>query len=204
MFKVLTPVFALIIAVGLVLTYVKPQFAEIKDLQSEVAEYNDALEKANELRGIISEQLNTISKYSPVDLERLEVLLPQETKEVSVVLDLDALAKTHAIELSSIAMGERTEPEARTPEPTVYLDEMGVERQVTTSKLAPQDSIVSRDISFTIKGSYDQFKAFMEDLERSLVFFDVQSLSFGEPDQVGDMTFNLTIKTYSFAKQKSI
>ena len=184
MFRALTPIFALIIAIGLGMTYIKTEFERIGAVQNQEKEYVDAIERASELKQVLAEKVAERNSYNAIDLERLNVMLPEEVKEVSVVLDLDAIARTSRMSLSNIQVSKgagstQQAAEGQSPAP------------------GSESSIASRDISFTVLGTYNDFRTFVASLEKSLVFFDIVNLSFKET--TGDLTaFDVTLRTYAY------
>lgn len=201
MFKALTPIFALIIAAGLGFTYIQPQFIAIKAVQSEEKDYTEAIAKASELKALIDEKVRQVDSFNPVDLERLQTMLPDEVNEVSVVLDLDALARAQKMSLSSIevrdSVGGNAGQVRQVAAPPPIEDPAGLP-QAAAVQTSP---FSSREISFTVTGTYEDFRKFVENLEQSLVFFDVVDLKFSESE--GDLTaYAMTIRTYSFNPEK--
>lgn len=63
-----------------------------------------------------------------------------------------------------------------------------------SAKFADQYSTL--EIGFSVEGTYDDFRAFLEDLERSLVLMEVTSVAFGSSE--GDsIPFSVTIRLHS-------
>ncbi len=196
MLKALTPIFALIIAVGLGVTYIKPEFAKITASQAETKRYVDAIEKASQLKDLIDKKVQQINSFNPVDMDRLQTILPENVHEVAVMLDLDALARAHRLSLSDIKV-EKSALDTTTPPPIAPADPNAPPG--TTPAEPEKPAYISRDISFTVTGTYEDFRKFVQGLEQSLVFFDVQTLSFSQSQ--GDLTaFKLKIRTYAFTK----
>ena len=54
------------------------------------------------------------------------------------------------------------------------------------------DSLI---LSFSVTGSYDTFRAFVESLEQSLRLVDIQSISFSATD-TGVYDYSIAVKTY--------
>lgn len=181
MFKALTPIFALIIAFGLGFTYVKPEFEAIRSLQEEERQYTEAIATVSELRDNIQSKISQIDSYNPIDLERLSVMLPNDIVEVSVIMSLDAVTRKHRMVLENILVKGGDAGEQPNPDGTP----------------AEKPAVSSLDISFTVLGTYDDFRSLMEELERSLVFYDVVDLGISQAE--GDLTaYSLTIRTYAY------
>ena len=90
MYRLLTPVLAVIVAVALFTTFIKPTFEEYKRLDVEIADFALALAKADELQQRIAELIADKNAISASDSERLMAFLPDAIDEVDVVLSLDA------------------------------------------------------------------------------------------------------------------
>jgi hypothetical protein len=198
MFKALTPIFAILIAIGLVLTYVRPTFLAVKATQNETKEYEEAIDIAKQLNQRLSELMSTRASFRSSDLDRLEVMVPDSLDEVSLVLDLDTLARTYDMLISEIAIqeigggqGERAASAA--------LAEDGAEVDVTVEpvEVPLTKSYKATDISFTVSGTYEDFLAFLESAESSLMFLDVVKLEFDKAEE--DLyAFKVTLRTYEF------
>jgi len=50
-------------------------------------------------------------------------------------------------------------------------------------------------ISLGVLGNYDSFKNFLEALERSARFFEIETISFSSPEDFSPFGFNMTLKT---------
>lgn len=196
MFKTLTPIIAILIAVGLYFTYIQPTFTEVRALQDESEDYAQAIERAGALRARISELVARQNSFSSTDLERLEALLPDQFDEVALMLDIDALARRHRMDFGDIQVLDNKELEreiAVAREDTADLDPDEARSQ-------PADTSVSftpNEISFSVTGTYENFRSFLRDLERSLLLLDVTHLEFMASE--GDLTkYVVTVRTYSF------
>lgn len=226
MFKALTPIIGIIVAVGLFFTYVKPTFEEVKKIQDETAEYAKAVEKASELQRRIAELKAQQNSISIANLERLEALLPDRVDEVSVLIDLFALATAHRLTLGDIKVGDSDSSGASgktagqraptagpvavapAPMPTALATPMGGPGAVAGMPLqmdpgiAPDSQYATLDIGFSVTGTYDDFRSFLADLERSLVLMEVTTIDFEESE--GDATeFSVTVRLYSLTPPTS-
>lgn len=189
MFKALTPIIGIVIAVGLFFTYVRPSFEDVKGIQDETAEYAQAVEKASELQQRISELKQRQSSISLANLERLEALLPDRVDEVAILLDVDALATLHHLTFGDIKVEEKesaeTEPpdapselvtaDMPSPEENLFGDETALGTD-PNGVLRSQYSTL--DISFSVAGAYSDFRLFLQDIERSLVLMEVTRIVF--------------------------
>lgn len=194
MFKALTPIIALLVAAGLAFTYVQPTFLKIRDTERQKEEYSNAFKQAESLQASINRKLEEKEAFDRVSLERLAQLIPQDIDEVSIILNLDTLAKEHGLSLANIEIAEQGggagDADEDIRDPNAMEMEAGIEEgsDVAASHV---------DISFSVQGTYEEFQTFIEDLEKSLAIHEVMKLDLGETE--GDLyDFDMTIRTFSY------
>lgn len=207
MSKTLTPLIGTIVAVGLFFSYIQPTFEDIRGIQDEAAQYAQAVEKASELQQRINELKQRQSSISLADLERLEALLPGRVDEVAVLIDLDAIASSHNLTLGDVEVGDREKNEAdgqnaqNQPSIVAAPNQMiGSSDDEAPTGLEPSETVTSQyatlDISFSVVGTYNDFRMFLRDIERSLVLMEVTKITFTESE--GDaVPFAVTVRLYS-------
>jgi Tfp pilus assembly protein PilO len=226
MFKALTPIIGIIVAVGLFFTYVRPTFEEVRGIQDDTAEYAQAIDKASELQRRIDELKAQQSSISLANLERLEALLPDRVDEVSTLIDLSTLAEKHHLVFGDINIGgegkntsgtkgktgTQTTPSgqpvsasapvpAASGAPAAGPASMGPEGMPADGgQFVPAEPLSSQystlEIGFSVTGTYDDFRAFLADVERSLVLMEVTKISFSSSE--GDaIPFSVTVRLYS-------
>lgn len=201
MAKTLTPIISMLIALALLLTYVKPSFEEIKSVQSETQDYTEAIDRSEALHARVNELIMRQNSFSPADLERLEALLPDQIKEVSLMLDIDALSKRHNLTFGNILLENTGEDNVKPLPETVT---RSVLRDPGNPAAGSREETVTIpryytpvDISFAVTGTYTDFKSFIADLERSLVLMDIMDLTVSATE--GDLTtYSVTTRLYSF------
>jgi len=192
MFQFLFPAAGVIIAVGLFFAYVQPTFNEAKLIEAEAAQYEEAVLRASELQQRVNELKSRQSNIPVADLERLEAFLPTSFDEVTTLLDLSVLADQHNLTFSN-SESDRSGASVPVEDP----DESALDG---SGELSSQQRIRSQyeanDVVFSVSGSYEDFKSFLADIERSLRFSEVMSIGFEEPE--GDLlSFALRVRFYS-------
>ncbi|MFQ5540901.1 MAG: type 4a pilus biogenesis protein PilO [Candidatus Paceibacteria bacterium] len=171
------PILFIIIAGGIFFGFIDPAFDRVQALRAEEAKFDQALTRSRELQEVRDQLLSRYNTFSPADIERLERLLPDNVDNVRMVLDFDALASQYGMRLRNIALST---------------DEGRAERgQVGASGEAYQSVV----LSFSVTGSYDAFRSFLEDLEQSLRLVDVSAISFSAA-QSGLYDYSVSVKTY--------
>lgn len=184
MFRTITPVFSIIIALVIFFFFAKPMFGEIKVIQGETAQYEAAAGKAGELNAALSALVAKKRAYSTADVERLDALVPPSINEVTILADLSAIARSHNMLFGNIDVGHAE----KSTTPSSGSVEM-------TQKVAYTDFVTS-DIEFALIGSYDQFKAFLADVEKSLVMLEVTNITFTASE--GDLQqYAVKVKAFS-------
>ena len=193
MIRTLIPIFAILVAIALFLTYIQPTFGEIGEVQEEAFQYKDAIDKAEQLRLLVQELTAERNNIPLADLERLEGLLPDSIDEISLLIDLDALATVHSMSLGSIQIQSEGDGDGGVGDIHDRFNETVSDENVSLD--TPYRSL---DISFTISGTYEEFRAFLADLERSLVLNEVINLQFGDSEEESDtQVYGMTIRFYA-------
>lgn len=183
MIRTITPIFSIIIALVIFFFYAKPEFVEIKTTQGEAEEYTEAAATAEALNTEIGALLKKKRDFSSADLERLDALVPTAINEVTILTDLNEIARTHSMLFGNIdvensdagisASNQVIPPDGKTGQSVAYTD------------------FVTSKITFSLIGTYEQFKAFLADVEKSLVLLEATNIKFTAGDgnlQQYDMT----------------
>lgn len=203
MYRFLTPLLALIVAVSLFVTFIKPTFNEYKQIDTEIGDYEQALKRAQDLQNRINELIAERNAIPQSGLERLEDLLPDSLDEVSIVLSLDAISARHGLVLGGIGVKSvRTDPEgnARSAKNAASGDFMFEDEQVESDSALSDvtNAFDTVELTFSVTGEYEAFKTFLTDIERSLALMDVSSLTIEEPGEGDLSTYTLGVTMYEF------
>ena len=172
MFNTISSIALLLISGGVAFMYITPKYGTIMGLRSNNSELSAALVKAKDIGNIskdLSEKMRSLSK---VDLSRLELLLPEKFDELRFVNDLQGVGERNALNIKEITITETQIGVPGTPiQPTRDINEPSVGAK-TMNK-----GYVTHKFSFTVSASYKTFIIFLKDLERSLQFADINSVS---------------------------
>jgi len=170
MIRTITPIFSIIIAFIIFFFFAKPEFAVIKATQGETEQYNDAAETAAALNSELDALVDKKRSFSAGDLERLDVLVPADINEVTILTDLNEIARTHNMLFGNVDVENSDKENAASGQAVTPSGDVG--QRVTYT-----DFQVS-DITFSLIGTYEQFKAFLGDVEKSLVLLEVLDIEF--------------------------
>lgn len=152
----------------------------MKESRSEEKQLDEALDRSKEFIALRDGLLSKYNSFPAESVRRLNTLLPDSIDTVRLIIDLNTIASRYNMPLGNISVGE--------PRETV----------APTTGIGPKSSTYgSLDISFSVSAPYDQFIAFMGDIERSLRILDVTSVTFGAPSQAnGFANYTVSLKTY--------
>jgi Tfp pilus assembly protein PilO len=174
-----------ILAAGAVFfMYTQPAYDGVRTLNAEIAQYDEALQKAGELQQIKQTLLSKYNTFNPADINRLQRLLPDHVDNVRLILDIDSLAGKHGMALQNVAV-------------SAAQSSQGQQTAIGTVSSAKQkyDSLT---LKFTTQASYDTFRQFMSDLESSLRIVDLVALTLARTSSAGSgiYTYDITVRTY--------
>jgi Tfp pilus assembly protein PilO len=172
---------------GLFFFYTKPAYDGVREVQTQIDQYDQALNKAAELQKLKQSLLSRFNAFNPADVDRLHKLLPDHVDNVRLVLDLDTLASQHGFALQNVVINApNTAVQAGEEQVTI-----GPSRQT-------YDSLTLR---FATSGTYPKFVEFINALENSLRLVDVVALTM-DVDSAGgggsdpSYRFDITLRTY--------
>jgi Tfp pilus assembly protein PilO len=171
---------------GLFFFYTKPAYDGVRTVQTQIDQYDQALNKAAELQRLKQSLLSRYNAFNPADVDRLHKLLPDHVDNVRLVLDLDTLASQHGFALQN-----------------VVIDAPGTTAQDEQVSIGPsRQTYDSLTLKFATSGTYPKFVEFINSLESSLRLVDVVALTM-DPDASGNGTptdpvyrFDITLRTY--------
>lgn len=185
MIRTIFSIVFLVASIGIFFGYTKPTYDAVQEQVTAAASYDAALTKAAQLQQIKQGLLSRYNTFNPNDIARLQKLLPDHVDNVALVLDLDSLASHYGLGLANVTVSQPKSTQAST----------------AIGSMAGQkyDSLT---LSFNTSGTYDQFTAFIRDLETSLRVVDLESLSIdrgsGTQGDGGAPTYDykITLRTY--------
>lgn len=176
--KFILPAFFLLVSLGLFFLYIDTAYQNVKFLQEEQTSFNDALQKSKELQSIRDTLLSKYNRFSSVDLDRLEKMLPDNIDNVRLVLEIDSIATKYGTRVSAVTVDNESLTQEGAIGPTGEQFETVV-------------------LSFGITAAYDDFVNFLKDLESSLRVVDITAINFtSENDFSGVYNYKMSIKTY--------
>ena len=182
--RLLIPTVLISAAIGLFVLYTNNAYqgpGGIKSLLSQVSAFDEALNKAQELKTRRDELLSKRRSFSDENIQKLEHVLPDNVDNIRFVIDINSIAARRNLSLKNVALG--TISDAKSTRSALAVGPSG-------------DLVGSAEISFALSATYDDFLAFLRDIEHSLRIVDVEKISF-KPGATGERyEYSLTIRTY--------
>lgn len=181
--NLITPIVLIIISVITFFTYINPHYQgdnlggstlSIKSLQAEDAQYQTALANTTKIAEKRQVLVSKKEALNPDDISKLTQLLPDSVDNIKLVVALNQIAQNHALTLKNIKVDT-------TPDQT----------------MSSQDNSKYGTIrlSFVVTATYDNFRAFLDNLEKSLSLVEVTDLAVTGND-TGLYDFSVGLKTY--------
>ncbi|MEX1026809.1 MAG: hypothetical protein WD049_02205 [Candidatus Paceibacterota bacterium] len=177
------PIIALatLIAAGIAgYLYVWPAYGQMEVVAEELAEYDRALEKIEEFKSLRDTYVSEYNSLPDEQVRRMETLLPNETNELQLLMNIDVFAGEFGIDVTEIEIAEpprnsaAAEQNDRTVKPT---------------------RVVVR-----FEDDYETLAAFLEGLESRLRLLDVVAIDIDTTRSFrgGDgYSYTLTLLTYA-------
>lgn len=181
-----TAIILLILAVGIYFTFTSGKIDELKAVLAINKEYQDAIDNSVKLIKVRDDVLKAYNSISEVDKDHLNKMVPDNVDNVRLIIDVkDDIAAKHGLSIKNI---KTTSPIAP---PT------GASSNNSSANPSSGDSskygVVT--LSFGVTTTYDQFIAFLQDLESSLRILDISKLTLTTND-LGTYDFTVELKTY--------
>jgi Tfp pilus assembly protein PilO len=188
--KFIFPSILIAIALGVFLSFVNPTYQEIKVLKANSAVYDSALtnsQRLQEQRDALSARYRT---FPTENLSKLAKLLPDNVDNIRLIIDVQQMAQTYGMSISSIKFDSTATVNAPAAGNQMAAANAGDIRDA-------QKDYGTFNLEFSTTGSYDNFLKFLKDLETSLRVTDIQSISFSsDQDTKTGYTYVVKLKTY--------
>ena len=175
--KILLPILLVGAAIGIFIGYTDSHYRDALVKQNKVDQIEEAKKNAyalNQQRQKLTEMRNKISSF---DMNKISKMLPDSVENVGLIIEINNISKRNG-------MGDIKNPQIN----------QGSASKVS-SKGIDSSKYGSLSMSFNVTGTYDQFLAFIQDLETYVRLVDIVGLSFTATKD-GRYTFNITMQTY--------
>ena len=171
----ITIILLLGVSVAVFLGFIDPLYKDVQHVKVQSAQLNDALNNTKQIQSIRDSLLEQFNAIEPHDIEKIEKLLPNNVDNVRLILEIDDVASRHGMFVNDIGISES---------------------QGNSSSFGPRDAAHgSLDLAFTISGTYESFRGFIVDLEKSLRLVDIVNTSFTKTEESFD-EYSVVVRTY--------
>ena len=170
MFRLILPVVLIALAISIVFGFIRPQYAKIDFINSEIIKLEEALAKKDAVQDAIKTFKKDIGRISDEDKEKISRILPfeNETDPIVIINNINNIAMAHGMLLSS----------------------------VNYEKKPMVDDLPGKYIfRIETQTKYDSMKAFLTGLENSEMIFDIPKLNFSPSYDESDM-YKISLVTY--------
>jgi len=152
---------AIILAGVIFFIFTQPTYDKVGQLKAQIAEYDQALEKAAQLATLRDTLLSRFNSFKPEDIDRLQKMLPDHVDNVRLILDMDELARSLGLSIQN-----------------VNISSSGDAKGEAIGAIGPDSrKFDSLKFSFSVNATYEKFLTFLQDLQSSLRLIDITSLT---------------------------
>jgi len=195
MFKAIVPVILIIVSALVGYFYVLPIYDVTSSVKKEADVVKDSLQRIKEI-GVASDKLRAEIETIPKEYkDSLNAALPEEIDQIRFLNMINTIAARRNLIL--------TDPEITKPEQDSSPAQSSSADGIVNNKIKGTD-IGKMSVSFSVSSSYEVFKEFMKDLEKSLALMDVNTVTLSgasggsEEKVVGEeiYTYKVELTTY--------
>jgi Tfp pilus assembly protein PilO len=174
--------------------FTSPIYNDIKQLQSQVVSYNQALDNSKALENERDKLTAKFNAITPDNLAKLQKLLPDSIDNIRLILEMGQVAMPYGMVLKNVQYNTKD----ATSSVTTQVQGGGTALQASSKDYG------AWDLSFSIAGTYNNFINFTKNLESNLRIVDISSIDFSSDSSstnknsaVSDSyQYNFKIKTY--------
>jgi len=167
MFKYITPIILIGVAIGGFSMLVAPMYEDLNTMKAQASSYDQALTNSKALENERDKLTKKYNSISIENLDKLNKLLPDNVDNIRLILEIEKMAAPYGMTLQDVKY-DPTKPTA---------DKNGAVQGGDLSKTTNKD-YGSWDLAFVTEGSYNNFLNFTRDLENNLRIVDVHSIEF--------------------------
>ena len=191
--------------------YVVPLYGEVEAQKADLGVLNDAVEDTEKIKEVIGQTVKSLDSVDPLMMKRLETFLPKTIDEVRVANNIQGVGVKNGLAVSNVKISNNVKG----------VQGGGTEQSVAGAQVEPvlsqgipqeqKEKYATTKITFDITTSYEGFRLFVDDLEKSLGLINIKSLAFQEYKEskiIGSKssrgaipnplyTFKVEIETYS-------
>lgn len=193
-----TQIALVLIAIGIIVTYIKPQFSAVNETQNNITLYQSERSKVKQVNDELERQVSIIESISQNDSRSLLTYMPDEVDPIAVMRDLKFIAEDAGVVLSSVTdLGMLTQENAQD---SLYFAET-FDPYAVPVEVEKKPAIHA--FSMSVEGSYSQIKGLVERFEQNNYPMVVSELEI-KAAEGGFLEGSITINAYAFVNQAEI
>lgn len=180
--KNIISIIVIAISIATFVFVVKPQYDQIKEMQTTETQLERVLDNARRLQSLRDSLLEKRKGIANTDIRRLEKLIPESADNVKLILEFEQISNRNnlSIQAASAVKDEEGDSSSSNQSFDIETNDYGV---IT--------------LDFSLGGTYRDFISFLEDIEKNLRITDVRTLSVTPSAEGGtDFSFDISIDTY--------
>lgn len=197
------PILFILVAVVVFVGVTNPVYGDIQNLSLQAESFNEALANSKRLQSRRDELTQKYNSFPRSSVEALEIMVPNSVDNIGLIQEIQRMA----LQLGIIIKNVNFDPNQIDLEDGEF--EEGVTSTTKSVQAVPKKGAAVENklydtflLEFTIEGSYADFVAFLQELERNLRIVDISHINFsassldknGNFSEVYEYTF--TTKTY--------
>jgi len=214
--RFLFPLLLIVVGIGGFFLITSPIYDDITALQAEAEVYNQALENSANLQKERDRLTTKYNSFKPEDLNKLNKMLPNTVDNIQLILEIQEEAAKRGIIVKNVEfepeqfVDQGLQDAATSPNATPTPASNTASGQAAAAGQTPATAARNRagrtasvddnkdyetfELEFSVEGSYDDFVAFMELMERSLRLIDINTISFTPGTSEKDKKYTDTYK----------
>lgn len=165
-------------AVGTAILWTHPLWLSLGEMRQEKIALESIVKRFQDLKKIRDDILATYNAISPADLARLEEFLPKSENMGIFLVNIERLSLDHDVLLKQINIESGREREGSRESVAAAPPETGGVATGKAKGLIAAAGPATLPVSFSIAGSYDAFRSFLEAIEKNLRLIDIETISF--------------------------
>jgi len=180
----------IILSVGIIITYIKPTFAEIKEIQDDIAVYERQFADVQSVNSDLSSKVARLESVTNNNRTKLSKYIPNEVDPIAVQRDLKLIAEEAGV-IYRGAGSEGTESNNR--------------RRSSNSADSDEETNLPSPHNFTmtVEGTYPQIKRLFSLLERNEYPLEVRSMDISKLEGIF-LAVDLSLATYSYKTPEDV
>ncbi len=172
----------IVLAVCIVVLYIKPEIAQIRAIQDKTAVYTSEIEKVSNVNTTLSDHVKAIDAIPTDDKSALITYLPNAIDEIVIMRDLEAIVAESGVDLAELAYGGETQKQ----------NNSGNEAPVS----ALNAQVTPHTFTVGVSGSYEAIKGLLALLEVNKYQLQVAAVDF-TPQESDVLDAKISLVVYS-------